>query len=116
MNLLRIVKFILKIIPTLFVTFFALIAIAGGISDFIWSWESFAVGGVLILEIAAVVIIWAKEKIGKWFLAGAGLAKMILVFVTAGHNIVLAGVVLGAPLLIPGVILILLKDEGAKKA
>jgi len=115
MNLFKIVKFILKIIPTLFVAFFALIAIAEGISDFIWSWESFAVGGVLILEIAAVVIVWAKEEIGKWFLAGAGLAKMILVFVTAGHNIILVGVILGAPLLVPGLILILLKDKNIER-
>jgi hypothetical protein len=115
-GIVKILKFILKIIPTAVVAFFAFIAIGEGISNFIWSWESFVLGGIIALEIVAVILVWVKEKIASWFLIGTGVLMMIFVFVTASRNQLIVGAILGLPLLIPGLILALIKDNQVKKA
>ncbi len=117
----KILKLILKIIPTIAVASFAFMVIGELFAEDMpemepgTAWQGYAVGVVLIIQIIAIIFLWAKEKIGKWFIASAGLLMSILVFVTAGHNIILVGVILGAPLLIPGLILILLKDKDYEK-
>lgn len=107
----RILKIILKLISTIFVPFYVIMVILEGIYDSVWTGESLTVSIVLILEIVAVLLVWVEERVGKWFLTGVGLIKMIMIFIIAGHNIILAGISLGAPLIIPGFVLILLKDK-----
>ncbi|MFC1651807.1 hypothetical protein ACFL24_01460 [Patescibacteria group bacterium] len=117
----RTLKLILKIIPTLAVTFFAFMVIGEMLSEDMpelepgTEWQGYAVGAICIIQVIAIIFLWWKEKIGKWFVTAAGLLMSILVFVTAGHNIILAGVLLGSPLYIPGLILILIKDKNGKK-
>ena len=114
-------KLTLKILPTIAVAFFAFMVIGEAFSEGMpemepgTAWQGYAVGAILVIQIVAIIFLWAKEKTGKWFIASAGLLMSVLVFVTAGHNIILAGVLLGSPLLIPGVVLILIKDKNGKK-
>jgi len=112
----KIIRWIARIISTLFSAYFIFMAVGGAMTDS----EEVSLVGVMVVVFAitlliGVIIAWRNENLGGVILLSVGIAFAIFIYVTAGTHKLLASILISLPFYSSGILYLRIKQLRKKQ-